>query len=672
MRKDNVIEDFHGTLVADPYRWLEDQEAVATREFVEQHNSRTRKVLDTAERDKIRQRLIQLWDFPKWHLPQKAGNRLFYQYNDGLRNQPLLYMREGADGEPKEVLDSNTFSDDGTVALTNFGVSRDGRLVAYATSSGGSDWQNIRILNVDSGREYPETLEWCRFTNFAWTADGKGFYYSRFPHPDTVAPEDRNNFNQVFFHRVGTGQQEDKLIYHRPDAKELGFTPYVTEDGQYLCLLVYHGTATRNRFYYRPLASEGEFVRLLDRQDAAYRPVGNVGSRFFFHTDLDAPRGRIIAIDLDKPDREDWLELVPEGEDVIDAASLVGGRLVVSYMHHARHVLQIYDSQGNDQGSILLPDMGTVLGLSGKEADPELYIAYTSFLCPTTVYCYDLEAGRLERLGEPKLSFDPDQFETRQVFYASKDGTQVPMFVACKKGLDLNGSNPALLYGYGGFNISMTPTFSPANIALLEQGVVYAVACIRGGGEYGEKWHQAGMLHNKQNVFDDFMAAGQWLVDNGYTDRKKLAIMGGSNGGLLVAACMVQRPDLIGAVVCRVPVIDMLRYHKFTVGRYWIPEYGNAEANAEHFRFLYAYSPLHNVRNGCDYPPVLIMTADTDDRVVPGHALKFAATLLEAAPEEKVLLRLETRAGHGFGKPTGKLIDEAADIHTFLYQTWSG
>lgn len=670
MRKDDIVEDFHGTPVADPYRWLEDAQAEDTREFIRCHNSRTRKVLDTPRREKIRQRLTQLWDYPKWNLPKKAGNRLFYLFNDGLRQQPLLYMQEGLEGEPVAVLDPNTFSDDGTVALTNFGLSRDGRLLAYATSSGGSDWQQIRILDVDSGREYPESLKFCRFTNMAWTPDGKGFYYSRFPHPDTVAPEDRNNYNQVFYHQVGSGQEQDELIYHRPDAKELGFTPYVTDDGQYLCLLVYRGTATRNRFYCRSLAGKGEFVRLLDEEDAAYRPLGNMGRCFFFSTDLNAPRGRIIAIDLDKPERKQWRQIVPAGEDVIDAATLAGGRLVVSYMHHARHLLRLFDTDGVDRGEIPLPGMGTVLGMSGKEKDSDLYLAYTSFLFPTTVYRFDLDRGKLARLGEEKLSFEPEQFTTGQVFYTSRDGTRIPLFLIHKKGLKPDGSHPALLYGYGGFNISMTPSFSPGNIALLEQGVVYAVACLRGGGEYGEEWHRAGMLENKQNVFDDFLAAGQWLVDNGYTSREKLAIMGGSNGGLLVAACMVQRPDLLGAVVCRVPVIDMLRYHRFTVGRYWIPEYGNAEASPEQFRFLYAYSPLHNIRDGVDYPPVLIMTADTDDRVVSGHALKFAATLLERAPRTPVLVRVETRAGHGFGKPTGKLIDEAADIQTFLHQIW--
>jgi prolyl oligopeptidase len=450
----------------------------------------------------------------------------------------------------------------------------------------------------------------------------------------------------------------------------LGFVPYVSEDGAYLWLYVYHGTSTKNRVYYRPLDGSTDFVRLLDDADASYHPVGNIGSKVYFHTDLEAPRGRIISIDLENPKREHWQEILPQGEDVIDQATLANGRFVISCMHHARHRLLVFDIQGQQQQEIDLPGIGSVQGIEGKEKEDDIYFLFTSFLYPATVFHCKLDSGKTSRLGKEKLSFTPTDFETRQVFYTSREGTRVPMFITHKKGLKLDGSNPAMLYGYGGFNISMTPTFSPSAIGLLEQGAVYAVACLRGGGEYGDQWHQAGMLWNKQNVFDDFIAAGQWLVQEGYTGNNKLAIMGGSNGGLLVAACMVQQPEMFGAVICRVPVIDMLRYHKFTVGRYWIPEYGNAEADPGHFRFLMAYSPLHNVREDVTYPPVLIMTADTDDRVVPGHALKFAATLVDANKKNPMWLRVETKAGHGLGKPTTKLIDEAADIQTFLELVW--
>lgn len=668
--KDDIIDDFHGTPVPDSFRWLENLQDKNTRAFINKHNRRTRKKLDTPRRQEVKKRLTELWDYPKWTLPQRAGKRLFYLYNDGLRNQPVLYMQEGGNGQAVEILDPNKFSDDGTVALTTFNPSRDGRLLAYSTADSGSDWQQIRILDIETGKHLPEALEWCRFTNMAWTPDSKGFYYSRFPHPDTVEPEDRNNFNQVYYHQAGSDQQQDMLVFHRPDAKELGFAPYVSEDGEYLCLYVYHGTSTKNRFYYRPLEGKGDFVRLLDEADASYQPAGNIGSKFYFQTDLDAPRGRIISIDLERPQRENWQEVLPQADDVIDQVKLAGGRLVVSYMHHARHKLLVFDTEGQQLQEIDLPGIGSVQGIEGKEKEEDIHFLFTTFLYPASVFRCKLDSGKIKRLGQEKLPFNPKDFETRQVFYTSRDGTRVPMFITHKKGLEADGSNPVMLYGYGGFNISMTPAFSPSTIGLMEQGVVYAVACLRGGGEYGDQWHQAGMLWNKQNVFDDFIAAGQWLVQQGYTNNSKLAIMGGSNGGLLVAACMVQAPELFGAVICRVPVIDMLRYHKFTVGRYWIPEYGNAEKDPGHFRFLTAYSPLHNVSEGVCYPPVLIMTADTDDRVVPGHALKFTAALLDANKKNPVWLRVETKAGHGLGKPTTKLIDEAADIQTFLEQIW--
>jgi prolyl oligopeptidase len=669
MRKDNIVENYHGTLVADPYRWLEDSTDPETIAWVQEQNAVTRKILDTPLREELKRRLERLWDYPKYELPREAQGRLFFQKNDGLQNQALLYCQDPG-GEPFVVLDPNTFSKDGTVALTRFSVSKDGKLLAYATSESGSDWQKVRIRRVDTGEEFNETINWCRFTTLPWTPDGKGFFYSRFPEPGSVPPEDQSNFCQVWYHRVGTPQAEDVLVYERPDAKELGFTPFVSEDEEYLGLVVTYGTSSRNRLYYRPLNSQGNFIRLLDKEDAAYWPIGNIGSRFFFNTDLDAPRGRIIAIDVNNPARENWQEIVPQGEDVIDEAYLVGGRLVLVYMHHACHRVRVFSVQGEEEGEIELPGLGSVTGLWGKFAQSKFYIGFMSFLYPPTVFQGDLDSRQLTTFGQMALSFEPREFETKQVFYTSKDGTRVPMFITHKKGLKLDGDNPTVLYGYGGFNISMTPTFGPAHLMFMERGGIYAVANLRGGSEYGEDWHRAGMLENKQNVFDDYIAAAEWLVENKYTRRERLAILGRSNGGLLVAACMTQRPDLYGAVVCWVPVIDMLRYHKFTVGRYWIPEYGDAETSPEHFKFLYAYSPLHNVREGVGYPPTLIMTADTDDRVIPGHALKFAATLQEKySGKNPILLRVEFKAGHGPGKPVSKLIDEAADMYTFILQT---
>lgn len=671
MRKEDIVENYHGTLVEDPYRWLENSLSPETQAWFGEQNKITRGFLDTPLREEIKQRLTELWDFPKYELPQETGGRLFFLKNDGLQNQPVFYVQDPGQ-QPVEVLDPNTFSEDGTVALTRFGVSKDGKLLAYATSASGSDWQKIRIRNVDNGEEFPETINWCRFTNIPWTPDGKGFFYSRFPEPDTVSPEEQGNYCRVCYHRIGTPQAEDEVVYQRPDAKELGFMPFISEDEEYLALVVTHGTSSRNRFYYRPLDSKEDFVRLLDEGDAAYRPVGNIGRKFYFQTDLDAPRGRIIAIDLDKPQRENWQEIIGQGEDTIDSAKLIAGKLVVVYKHHAYHKIKTFSVAGEGKGEIELPGIGSVSGIFGKNEGQRMFIGYMSFLYPPTVFSYDFSQEKLTPFGETALSFEPQEFETNQVFYQSKDGTRVPLFITHKKGLALDGTNPTVLFGYGGFNISMTPSFSPAHLMFMERGGIYAVACLRGGSEYGEEWHRAGMLENKQNVFDDFISAGEWLIENKYTSKKRLAILGRSNGGLLVSACMTQRPDLYSAIICWVPVIDMLRYHKFTIGHYWIPEYGNAEENPEHFKFMYAYSPLHNVREDVEYPPTLIMTADTDDRVIPGHAMKFAATLKEKYKgDNPILLRVEMRAGHGPGKPIGKLIDEAADQYTFLYKIWN-
>ncbi len=671
MRKDDVVDNYHGTLVADPYRWLEDSLSAESQAWIGEQNKKTRAFLDTPLRREIHRRLAQLWDYPKYELPREAGGRVFFQKNEGLQNQAVLYCQPPGK-EPFPVLDPNTFSADGTVALTSFGLSRDGKLLAYATSSGGSDWQRIRLLQVDTGEELPETINWCRFTNLPWTPDGEGFFYSRYPEPDSVPPEDQSNFSQVWYHRAGSDQEKDTLVYVAPEDKELSFTPVVSEDGEYLSLVVTRGTSSRTRWYYRPLNSHGEFVRLLAEEDGAYWPVGNIGSLFYFNTDLDAPRGRIIAIDLKNPARENWQEVIPEGDDCIDEAYLAGGKLVVTYLHHASHRVRVFSIEGREQGEIELPGLGSVTGFWGENSSKRAYLGFMSFLYPPTAFQVDLEDLRLIPFGQTGLSFNPGEYETNQIFYLSKDGTSIPLFLTHKKGLKPNGSNPTLLYGYGGFNISVTPTFSPANLLFLEKGGIYAVANLRGGYEYGEDWHRAGMLENKQNVFDDFIAAAQWLVEKEYTRRERLAILGRSNGGLLTAACLTQRPDLFGAVISWVPVIDMLRYHKFTVGRFWIPEYGDAETNPEHFRFLYAYSPLHNIREGVEYPPTLVMTADTDDRVIPGHALKFAATLQEKYKgPNPIYLRVETRAGHGPGKPITKLIDEAADYYTFILQTFA-
>jgi len=669
-RKDSVVDVYHGVEVADPYRWLEDADSAETQAWVGKQNKLTERFLAKAPaRGRIKERLEELMDYPRYSAPSKHGGRYFFWKNDGLQNQSVLYVQETLEAEPRVVINPNELSADGTVAVTATAISWDGTLLAYGLSRSGSDDKEVMVRDIDSGRDYRDLLRWCRFTTIAWKHDGSGFFYSRYPDPNTVALEDRMNYNRVYWHAVATSQSQDTLVYELPDRKELSFAPVVTEDGRYLLLYVQHGTDPRNRVYYRPVDSREAFVKLLDKADARYDFIGNDGPTFYFNTDLDAPRGRIVAISTDHPAPADWRTVVPEGPDVIDLAGIVGNRLVVACMHDVHHRLGIHHLDGTHLRDIALPTLGTVSGLSGLQDDTEMFFSFTSFLYPSTSFRYELQAHELSVVQAPEIDFDTSQYETKQIFYTSKDGTRVPMFLTHRKGLTLDGDHPTLLYAYGGFNINIKPRFSVATLVWLEAGGIYAQANLRGGSEYGETWHQAGMLDKKQNVFDDFIAAAEWLIANDYTCPEKLAIRGGSNGGLLVAACMLQRPDLYGAVICQVPVIDMLRYHKFTAGRFWVPEYGDAEAGREQFDYLYAYSPLHNVRPGLEYPPVLITSADTDDRVVPMHSKKFAATLqAEAAGANPILLRVETKAGHGGGKPTTKIIEGQSDIYAFLFK----
>ncbi len=671
-RRDATIENYHGTQVADPYRWLEDATSAEVQAWSEAQNKVTRAYLDALlMREKIKTRLTELYDYPKQSAPSKHGDRYYFSRNTGLQNQSVLYRQTTLDGETTLVMDPNTFSSDGTVALINTSFSEDGKLLAYGTSTSGSDWQEVAIRRVDEGSDYDEVIRWSKFSSLPWRHDNQGFYYSRFPEPGTVPEQDQSNFNKVYFHTLGTPQSADQLIFERPDAKELAFDPNVTDDGVYIVLNVWHGTDAQNRVYYREVASDAPFTRLLDEADAEYTFIGNDGPVFYFKTDLDAPRGRIIAIDTRQPEREHWREVVPQQDDVIAFVLLANSQFVVVYMHNAHHLVIRYDKSGQRLGEIVLPTLGSIIEITGKVDSSQLFFSFTSYLFPTSVYRYDFTSEQVTQLFAPEIAFNPNDYETEQVFYPSNDGTRIPMFLTYKKGLVKDGNNPTLLYGYGGFNISLTPAFSLVALLWVESGGIYAVANLRGGGEYGEEWHKAGMLEKKQNVFDDFIAAGEWLVSNKYTSTKRLAINGGSNGGLLTATCLVQRPDLYGAVVCEVPVIDMLRYHLFTLGRYWIGEYGDAEHNAEQFQFLYAYSPLHNVKEGVHYPPTLILTADTDDRVVPAHAKKFTATIQRAhSGEQPPLLRVELKAGHGLGKPTTKIIDERSDVLAFLFETF--
>lgn len=675
-RSVDSVDVYHGTRVHDPYQWLEDLDSEATADWVQRQNDLTFDYLDgIPERNPLRQRLTELWNYPKMSVPQRRGDRVFFNRNDGLQNQSTVYVRPAGDGEARVLLNPNTWSEDGTVALSAFSPSPDGRYVAYGKSESGSDWKTLYVMDVSSGEAMRDTIRWVKFSNPTWTEDGEGFFYGRYPEPqEGEAYEAKTTGQSIYYHELGTKQSEDRLVYERPDNPKLGFSVDVTHDGRYLVVEASEGTSPKSEVYLKDLTADSTeattpegFFPLIEGFDAQYNVRGSDGSTFFVETNLDAPTGRIVAVDAENPARETWTTIVPEREDaVVKDADVIGGKLVVRSLSDVKARLDIYTLDGTATATVDLPTIGSVGGVNGSPDRSEFYYAFTSFTYPTTIYRYDLETGSSETVFQPEVDVDADRYTVRQVFYESLDGTEIPLFVVHRKGLERDGSNPTYLYGYGGFNITVTPSFSPRTLAWLEMGGVYAVPNLRGGGAYGEAWHEAGMLDKKQNVFDDFAAAAQFLIDEGYTSPSKLAIGGGSNGGLLTGASLTQRPDLFGAVIVRVGVLDMLRYHEFTIGWAWVPEYGSSD-DPEQFEYLIDYSPLHNLVPGVSYPSTLITTADTDDRVVPAHSYKFAAALQKAqGGADPVLLRVETKAGHGGGKPTSKEIEAAADIWAFL------
>ncbi|GAB4465457.1 MAG: prolyl oligopeptidase family serine peptidase [Armatimonadaceae bacterium] len=667
---EDVVETLHGVEVRDPYRWLEEANSDETRSWITAQNALTFSYLsEIPERERIQKRLTALWDYEKFSLPYKEGGRYFYSRNDGLQNQFVLMVAESPDDTGRVLLDPNTLSPDGTVALSGTAVSEDGKYLAYGISEAGSDWQQWFVRDIETGEDQTDHLRWIKFSGAAWTKDSKGFFYSRYSEPqEGQAFQETNYFRKLYYHQVGEPQEHDTLIYERPDQKEWGINGDVTEDGKYLLLYISVGTERKNRIFVKDLTGgDNPVVEWLAKGDALYNVIDNDGSRFYVLTDHSAPRRRIVAIDLDKPEPEDWETILPEGDDTLLYASLYKDQIIAVYLKDAHSQVRVYRLDGTHLRDIELPGIGSVGGFGGKRNEREKFYSFSSFTTPPTIYRYDMETGESTLYRQAKVRFNPEDFETRQVFYTSKDGTRVPMFITHKKGLTLDGTNPTFLYGYGGFNIPLTPGFSVSSLVWMEMGGVYAVANLRGGGEYGEEWHQGGMKRNKQNVFDDFIAAAEYLVAEKYTAPAKLSIHGGSNGGLLVGACMTQRPDLFGACVPAVGVLDMLRFHKFTIGWAWVSDYGSPD-NADEFATLYAYSPYHNLKSETRYPATLVVTSDHDDRVVPAHSFKFAAALQAAqAPDgPPTLIRIETRAGHGAGKPTAKIIEEAADIRAFL------
>jgi prolyl oligopeptidase len=668
----DVSDDYHGTRVADPHRWLEKADDPATVAWVDAENRLTRSALDRPERQTIRARLTELYDYPKIGIPKKAGNRYFFFKNTGLQNQSVYYVQDGWSGTPRALIDPNTMSSDGTVALSNVSPSEDGRLLGYAVSKSGSDRQEIFVRDVGTGQDLPDKLVWVKFSGISWTPDGKGFFYTRYPETGSVPAGDEHYFPKLHYHRLGDPQEKDVKLFEKPTEKEVGVGGGVSWDGRWLIILPGKGASNKTEVWVQDLkTANAKPVAVFTGYDNAYSVADIVDGRLYARTDRDAPLGRVIAVDLRRLPKDNrdapFVEIVAQGTDTIQTAEILNRKLVVRRLRNASTALEIRSLAGKLEREIALPGIGTVGGLSGDVDEKEMFLAYSSFTEPPTNFRYDFATGKLVAFQKTDVKVDSSLYETEQVWYPSKDGTKVSMFLVHKKGLAKDGNRPVYLYAYGGFNVSQTPGFSGTRYVFLEKDGIVAIPNLRGGGEYGEAWHEAGMREKKQNVFDDFIAAAEWLVANGYTKRERLAIGGGSNGGLLVSAVEMQRPDLYGAVVCQVPVADMLRYHRFTVGRYWIAEYGNAEV-AEDFPFLYKYSPLHNVREGVSYPATLITTADTDDRVDPGHSKKLAARLQEAqAGDEPILIRVETKAGHGAGKPTAKILDEAADIYTFLF-----
>jgi prolyl oligopeptidase len=669
-RRTDQTDDFHGIKVADPYRWLEDdvRKSKDVADWVEAQNRVTFGFLEKiSARKPLQKRITDLWNYERYSAPFKKGGRYFFTRNDGLQNQAVLYTQETLADKPRVLLDPNTLSKDGTVALTGMEVSPDGKRLAFGLAEAGSDWNTWKVLDIDTGRVRDEEIRWVKFSSAAWMKDSKGFFYSRFDEPTKSKFTSLNLNQKVYYHRLGTSQSDDVLVYKRPDHPDWGFTTTVTEDGRYLVFTVWKGTDHNYRITYKDLDEPyGMPLDLIEHFDNEYSFLDNDGPIFYFKTDFKAPLARVIAIDIRKPDPKNWKEIIPQAKDMLASVDVVGNQFVCTYLKDARTQVKTFNLNGDFVREVELPGIGTAGGFSGKRSDSETFYTFSSFATPPSIYRYDLTTGKSSLFRTSKVKFDPADYVVEQVFYKSKDGTRVPMFITRRKDVKPDGNNPTILYGYGGFNISLTPNFSIARVAWLEMGGIWAQANLRGGGEYGQAWHKAGTRLQKQNVFNDFIAAAEYLIDHKWTSSKKLAIKGGSNGGLLVGACMTQRPELFGACLPAVGVMDMLRFHKFTAGRYWVDDYGSAD-NPEEFKALHAYSPYHNLKKGTKYPPTLVTTADTDDRVVPGHSFKFAAMLQHChAGDAPVLIRIETKAGHGAGKPTAKIIEELADEYAFL------
>lgn len=665
--KSDQVDDYFGVKVSDPYRWLENDTAEDVKKWVTEENKVTFGYLEKIPfRNKIKERLTDIFNYPKYSNPFRAGEYYFFSKNDGLQNQSVIYYQKGLDGKPEVFLDPNTMSSDGTAAVSLLGFSKDKKYVAYAINQSGSDWQTIYVMEVATKKLMSDKLEWVKFSGASWK--NNGFYYARYDAPPKGKEfSQKNEYHKIYYHRLGDTQDKDVLVYENKDKPLRYYGASVTEDERFLIIYVSEGTDGTEMYYKDLQSNQKDFGLLFAGFQDNYSVINNIGDKLLVQTDAGAPNQRVILVDPKNPKKENWKDVIPEKPELLESAATGGGKLFVSYLKDVTtHVYQ-YSLEGNLEHEIALPALGTAFGFSGDKEDALIFYTFTSFTYPPTIYKYDIASGKSDIWQKSDVKFNPEEYETKQVFYNSKDGTKVPMFLVYKKGIKLDGNNPTLLYGYGGFNISLTPSFSTSRLILLENGGIFVMANIRGGGEYGEKWHNEGKLLKKQNVFDDFIAAAEYLIKEKYTSSSKLAIQGGSNGGLLVGACMLQRPDLYRVAFPAVGVMDMLRYHKFTVGWGWAVEYGSSDS-LENFKNLYAYSPLHNIKEGVEYPATMVTTADHDDRVVPAHSFKFIATLQERYKGNRPqLIRIDVKAGHGAGKPTSKIIEEQADIWSFMF-----
>lgn len=666
-KQTDTIDNYFGHEISDPFRWLEDDMSTETADWVAQQNLVTQNYLaQIPYRQKINQRITKIWDYPKISAPFKSGGHWFVLKNDGLQNQSVVYIKSTYNGDEKVILDPNKLSDDGTVALTNLEVSDDGKYLAYGISRAGSDWRELFVKNIETGELLNDHINWAKFTEITWY--NNGFFYSRYPEP---AQGDKlkgvNEKCQVYYHKIGEPQANDELIYEDKNNPSWGFGTYVTNDKNYLVIMVTESTSG-NALYVKNLNNKKPIVKIVETFDNEFIPIDHINNKLLVLTNYNAPKNKIIAIDPQNPDKNNWTDFIPEDQGVLQSINIIGSKIIAEYLKDAHSMAKTFNIDGTPSADIEFPFLGSVSGFTGKIDDEFTFYSITSFTTPSTIYKYNVKDNTSELFQTTEIDFDASQYETKQVFYTSKDSTRVPMFIVHKKNITLNGNNPVLLYGYGGFNISLTPGFSVSRLIWLEQGGIYAMMNLRGGGEYGEEWHQAGTKLNKQNVFDDCIAAAEYLINEKYTKAGKIALMGGSNGGLLVGAVVNQRPELFGAAIPAVGVMDMLRYHKFTIGRYWATDYGTSEESEEMFKYLLSYSPVHTINEGINYPAIMVTTADHDDRVVPAHSFKYIATLQQKYKgPNPVIIRIETNAGHGAGKPTSKVIDELADTYSFLF-----